>query len=333
MPPTIAVTGGCGFIGQTLAKHLRVKFNVRVIDRAGMPAQTDDRIQLVNCDMRDYMKIREALADADLVIHTAIVQIPQIKDERRLGYEVNVIGTQNVCEAVRESRIAKGLILTGSWHTIGERNIVGTVDEKFGFRPDMVEDRARVYALSKIAQEAVVRLFEDSSEDKTYGVIRLGTVLGENMPEQTAANIFIERALKGQPLTPYEHSMHRPMLYVDVMDVCRAFESYAIKILDGRLPKGDGSLQRVVNVYYPEPITILEIAEIVKESVARNSRGMIEPRIVVTKTGEKGHFTPQDKNSIRVDVSKAKEFLGLQELTSPKETIDRIVCTRMRRTQ
>jgi nucleoside-diphosphate-sugar epimerase len=40
-----------------------------------------------------------------------------------------------------------------------------------------------------------------------YGIIRLGTVLGEGMPEKTAANIFIDKGLKGEPLTSYKHRL------------------------------------------------------------------------------------------------------------------------------
>jgi hypothetical protein len=34
----------------------------------------------------------------------------------------------------------------------------GVVDEEFGYRPDKVEERAKIYALSKVCQESVVRL-------------------------------------------------------------------------------------------------------------------------------------------------------------------------------
>lgn len=42
-----------------------------------------------------------------------------------------------------------------------------------------------------------------------------GNVLGDRVPEKIAANIFIESTPKGQPISPFRHSMYRPMLYVD----------------------------------------------------------------------------------------------------------------------
>jgi nucleoside-diphosphate-sugar epimerase len=326
--PRIAITGGLGCVGSALATYLRAEFNVRVLDsRNGLTK--DDNVEIVKCDITDYTAVEHALQDIDLVIHTAIVQIPQINEDKRRGYEVNVIGTQNVCEAVRNSPLPKGLILTGSWHTFGEKNITGHVDEGFGFRPDMVEARARCYALSKVAQETIVRLHEEASGDKKYGIIRIGTVLGENMPKLTAANIFIDNAIRGEPLAPYEHSMYRPMLYVDIADVCRAFHSYAQKILQGGTRKTGDSLHSIVNVFYPEPITILELAGIVKDCVTECSAGRIRPEVVTRKTGQNSPYTPNDKELMRVDVSKAKEFLGIEALTHPRAVIDRIVRSRI----
>lgn len=320
----IAIVGGAGFIGKSLAKHLSREFNVIILDLKPIPEDLKGFVTHVHCDVRNYQEIANGLNDVSLVIHTAIVQIPLINENKSLGYEVNIIGTQNVCKAVEENQNVKGMILAGSWHTVGERELKGIIDEEFGFRPDKVEDRARLYALSKIAQESIVRFYDEMS-DKIYGIIRMGTVLGEGMPEKTAANIFIERGLKGEAITPYKHSMHRPMLYVNIGDICRAFEAYATKILDDEMQKSGNSLAHIVNVYYPQPITILELAEIVRDSVAKFTDEKMKPEIKITDTGSPILFTEEDKNQIRVDLKKAREFLGLEKLKSPKESIQEIV--------
>ena len=237
----VGVTGGAGYIGSSLAKHFAKSFDVKVLDVKVPKHRFGDSVSFQMCDVRNYVEVEKALEDVDLVIHTAIVQIPVINERRRLGYEVDFLGTQNVCRAVDESSRVKGLILTGSWHTVGERELRGVIDEEFGFRPDKVEGRARLYALAKIAQESVVRFYDEMSE-KVFGIIRMGTVLGEGMPEKTAANIFIDSGLRGKPLTPFRHSMFRPMLYVDVDDVCRAYENFASKILNGEVSQEGNSL-------------------------------------------------------------------------------------------
>jgi len=280
------------------------------------------------CDVRDFEEVRKSLEDVDLVIHAAIVQIPIINECKRLGYEVNISGIQNFCKAVDESPGIKGMILAGSWHTIGERELRGVIDEEFGFRPDKVEDRARLYALAKIAQESIVRFYDEMSE-KIFGIIRMGTVLGEGMPEKTAANIFVENGIMGKSLTPFKHSMFRPMLYVDVGDVCRAFENFARKILNGEVKERGNSLAHIFNVYYPEPVTILELAEMVRDAVIRHSNGAMKPGIEVVDTGQLSLFSEEDKNQIKADISKAMNFLQLEKLKSPRESIEEIVKVRL----
>ena len=320
----IAIVGGAGFIGSALAKHFSERFGVRVLDKSPLPKELGGKVEYQQRDVRNYSEVEQGLKDTDLVIHTAIVQIPLINEAKGLGYEVNVLGTQNLCKVVDETPSIKGMILAGSWHLFGERGLKGIIDEGFGFRPDKVEDRARLYALSKIAQETIVR-FHDEISKKIYGVIRMGTVLGEGMPEKTAANLFISKGLKGNPLTPYAHSMYRPMLYVDINDVCSAFEAYAKKILNNEISKEGGSLAHVVNLCYPEPVTILELANFVKDLITKHSKGKIVPEVKIVDTGQPSPFTTEDKELIKVDIGKVARFLGFKKLTSPRKSLEKIV--------
>lgn len=317
----VCITGGAGFIGFSLAKHLSSVFDVKILD---IKTPKDESIDFEFCDIRDYGQIKKALADADLVIHTAIIQIPAINEQKKLGYEVNFLGTHNICKAVYENPHIKGMILAGSWHTIGERELKGVINEEFGFRPDKVEDRARLYALSKMAQESIVRFYDEMSE-KVYGIIRMGTVLGEGMPEKTAANIFITRGLAGKSITPYKHSMHRPMLYVDIEDVCKVYERFARKILNGEFEKTGNSLSHIVNVYYPEPITIVELARIVRYAIIKCTGGKVKPQIEIIDQEKPLLYKKEDKDKIKVDITKAQQMLGLGKLTSPRESIEKII--------
>jgi UDP-glucose 4-epimerase len=322
----IGIVGGSGFIGFSLVQHLSRFFDVKILDiKKPLDRSFEQYFEL--CDIRDHQQVKKAFKDIDLVIHTAIVQIPLINEQKKFGYEVNFLGTQNVCRAVDELPNVKGMILAGSWHTIGERELYGVVDEEFGYRPDKVEDRARLYALSKIAQEAIVRFYDEMS-DKIFGIIRMGTVIGEGMPEKTAANIFIERGLKGDKITPYKHSMYRPMFYVDIKDVCKAYEMFVKKILNGEFKKTGNSSSHIFNIYYPEPITILELAEIVRDAIMKYTNGKVNPKIEVVDQGIPMLFTEEDKNKIKVNITKAK-LLGVEKLTHPRESIERIIKERI----
>ncbi len=321
--PRIGIIGGSGYIGTNLARSLCDQFNVRVID-VRPPEGVPENLEFISCDITKYEKLSSAVEDLDILIHTAIIQIRLIHDKKRLAYAVNVLGTQNVCRAVEETPRIKGMILAGSWHVIGERGLKGTIDEEFGFRPDKVEDRARLYAISKICQESITRFYSEMSE-KIYGIIRQGTVLGVGMPEKTAANIFIENGLKGKPITPFKHSMYRPMLYVDIDDICRAFKIFCTKILEGKMPTNNNSLDSIFNLYYTEPMTILELAETVRDAIIKATDGEIRPEVEIVDRGMSSAFDEKDKELIKVDMHKALEFLGIKSLISPKESIEHLV--------
>ncbi len=283
-----------------------------------------ENVEYASCDITKYDELSSIAKGIDVLIHTAIIQIPLINEKKRLAYEVNVVGTQNVCRVVDETPRIKGMILAGSWHVIGERGLKGTIDEEFGYRPDKVEDRARLYTISKICQESIIRFYSEMSE-KVYGIIRQGTVLGPGMPEKTAANIFIENGLKGKPITPFKHSMYRPMLYVDIDDVCNAFKIFCTMILDGKRSRNENSLDSIFNLYYPEPMTILELAEAVRDSIIEVTDGGIRPEIEIVDRRMPLAFDENDKGQIKVDMTKVLDGLSLKSLTHPRESIGRII--------
>jgi len=311
---TIGIVGGSGFLGASLAEHLSASFRVKVFDQKPLPEDLREKVDFQQCDIRDYHDLREKINNLDLVILTAIVQIPLINEDKRLGYEVNVVGAKNVCEVVNQSKSIKGLILTGTWHVL--------IKSK-------EEERAKFYKLTKLAQETLLKIYDEMS-DKTYAMLRLGTVLGEKMHEKTAVKIFLKQGLDGNPITPYKHSMHRPMFCVDIKDVCKGFGSFARKILsDDKVGKEDSSTPHVLELVYPKPFTILDLATMVREAITKESRGKVTPRIEIVDKNLPSPFTVQDKESMNMDVQKTQKLLGIKNVTSPKESIRRIVARRM----
>ena len=326
----IGIVGGSGFVGSAIARHLIKSYKIKIVDIKPISLEwlKESEIEFEKCDIRKYSQVKESLEDVDLIIHTAIVQIPLINEAKKLGYQVNVLGTQNLCRFTDSNPRIKGLILSSSWHVFGESGLKGKLSEEFGFRPDNVQERARLYALCKIAQESVVRIYDELSE-KIFGVIRLGTVLGNEMPKKTAANLFISKGLKGETITPYSDSMYRPMLYADLVDIQRGFESYAKKILDGLIHKKGNSLDHIVNLFYPKPITIIELAEIIQKLVIKETRGNTKPKIEIVDTKRPNIFTDVNLESVEVDISRIKHFLELDNLISPQESLNRIIKERL----
>jgi len=321
MAVDVVFFGGSGFIESSLAAHLSsLGHRFRVAD-LNPPKRSLENVDFRRCDVRDGLDVFACLADASVAINAAIIQIPRINEEPVLGYQVNIVGVQNICEAVARLDGVVGLVQAGTWHTIGETGLEGVVDEEFGYRPDKVEERVKIYALSKVCQESVVRLYSYMHPGRSYVVLRTGTVLGPGMPELTAASIFIRNALSGKPLTPYKHSMYRPMLFVDVDDVCKAYEVVVGKVLEGGLR----GVNNVFNIVYPEPVTVIELAEYVKQIVYEETEGRINPSIEVVDKGLPSAFTPEDKHRFQVKIERIMELLGNHVLKHPKETLRNLV--------
>jgi nucleoside-diphosphate-sugar epimerase len=322
---------GAGFIGSTLAKHLSSQYDVITFDITPNPPllKHTKTIEHRVCDITNYNMIREKIGQPKVVVHTAIVQIPAINQMKNQAYNVNVLGTQNICKIVKETEGILGHILCGSWHVFGEREYGAKVDVSFGYRPDKVEERARLYVISKMIQEGIVRFYNSIVTEKTYAIIRLGTVLGENMPEKTAANIFITNGLQGKPITPFKHTMHRPMLYVAVNDVCKTFQLYIEKIIKGHAP-AEPLDNGIYNLFYPKPITILELAQIIKEAITQYTNHKTTPNIEIIDKGLPTLFSANEKETLNVDIRETINFFAIKKLKSPKETIYEIVKNRLK---
>ena len=157
----------------------------------------------------------------------------------------------------------------------------------------------------------------------------MGTVLGDRMPEMTVANIFIEKGLNGEPLTPYKHSMYRPMLYVDLDDVSRTYLKFLHYILSNVKKTGEqNSLAHVLNLMWPNPITILDLSNMVRDVIIKLSGGRIDPSIEIVDKGISSHYDAKSKNKIKVDISKVQRLLNVN-LTDPRQSIEKIVKSRM----
>jgi UDP-glucose 4-epimerase len=301
----IAVVGGSGFIGNNIAKSLSKNNRVRVIDIK--PIDKKGNIDFKKCDVLDHKSLENCLKGCDVVVDTHIIQIPRINEIKELAFNVNVNGTKNICEVCRKND--SKLVLTGSWHVYGEPPFEKTIiDEDYGYHPEKVSERAKFYVINKIMQEMWVRSYSEIYGIKT-GILRLSTVLGDGMPEKTAANIFINQALKNQDITAFRDTRYRPMLYVDVNDVKEAIKRL-IEILNSKC--------ETIHIAYPEPVTILELGGMIKKLSDSESE------IKVVDNAEDA-FKPEDKKYCYMDMARLRKRLKIEKLISVEESLKRII--------
>ena len=161
------VTGGAGFIGSNIVDELvRMGEKVRVLDNFATGkwenlAALRGKIEVVEADVRDYRRTREAMEGVDVVLHqAAIPSVPRSVADPVTSNEVNVTGTLNILQAARDARVKR--VVNASSSSVYGDNPQLPKHEKMATNP------LSPYAVSKLAAERYCAVF--------WNVYRLETV-------------------------------------------------------------------------------------------------------------------------------------------------------------
>ena len=181
-PVKTLVTGGAGFVGSNLTRHLAVQgHDVTVLD----DLSTGYRSNLDGVDatlhigsILDVGLLSELVADVDSIVHLAARgSVPRSVADPARSNEVNVTGTLNVLQAAREQNV----------HTIvaSSSSVYGS-NLTLPKREDLLPQPMSPYAVSKLAAESYGTAFSS-----TYGlptlVFRFFNIYG---PLQSARHAY-----------------------------------------------------------------------------------------------------------------------------------------------
>lgn len=159
IPKRVLITGGAGGLGKIVSRSLlEAGFKVRIFDLDNKRSRKNIReigpgVEVLWGDITQPQQVRLALQDIDTVVHMAAILPPwaYINAERTFG--VNVGGTQNVVEAIRNSGRKIDLIYTSSAAAFGP-----TPEATGLLCPDKTECKPRgAYGESKHRAETVIR--------------------------------------------------------------------------------------------------------------------------------------------------------------------------------
>jgi len=226
----ILVTGGAGFIGSNLDDALLARgCAVRVLDnlssgkRENLPQ--DERVELVVGDVADAACVRRAVQGCQAVVHLAAVASVQASVDDPFGtHQSNLIGTLNLCEAMREAGV-KRVLFASSAAVYGNNGEGQAIDE------DTPKAPLTPYAADKLASEHYLDFYRRQHGLEPV-VFRFFNIFGPRQdpssPYSGVISIFTERAQKGLPIAVFgDGEQTRDFLYVaDLVEVLvQALES------------------------------------------------------------------------------------------------------------
>lgn len=167
----ILVTGGSGHLGSALCHTLVQTFGlapsaIRVFYLAGTPAHSladIDGLDLVPGNVLCFEDVRKACENVDFVFHMAASTSfdPRLK---RLQWLVNVEGTRNVLEAVRQSTTVEKVCFTSTVNVLGVPNPVGCFGDFENSNP--YTSRPRLHSFN--SPKETLAFIEEARDDKHH---------------------------------------------------------------------------------------------------------------------------------------------------------------------
>jgi UDP-glucose 4-epimerase len=254
MSKRVLVTGGAGFIGrESVRKLVTSGYDVICFDLAEQIARhrpyldkisTLGRLRLVSGSVLDRSAVRQAVHGVEVVLHlAAMLGVKKTEDNKLSCIEINVNGTDNVLSAAVSEGVKK-FILASSSEVYGEpnRNPIRETDDTKG---------KTVYAVTKLAGEELVKGYHQLYPSMQYTIIRFFNTYGEGQVAQFVLCKFVREVLAGRnPVVYGDGSQVRSYGHVD--DVTEGVK----RIIENPISNG-----QVYNLGHPEPISLLEIAQ------------------------------------------------------------------------
>ena len=272
MPMKAFVTGLTGFVGPHLARMLVGK-GCEVVglgfrnDNAGSVQSLPNGVSVVNTDIRDYAGLRQILEDArpDYVYHLAAISsvVTSFKDPR-LTYEVNVGGTLNLFEALRELEIRPRIVHVSTAH------VYRSIHTEEGLDEDSPVHLLTPYATSKFMCEALATQYVEA-----YGfqamTVRPFNHVGPGQPTGFVCSDFARQiaAIKLGQAEPVLHVGNLAPVrdFTDVRDTVEAYWIVATQGIPGE----------VYNVGSQRPISMQEIVSMLCNLAGVQVRIEVDP--------------------------------------------------------
>lgn len=200
----IFITGGAGFIANTLIKNLIENNTIIVYDNFHRDTLTNSgysshsNLKIIKGDVLDKDLLIKSMKNIDIVVHAAgIAGIDTVIKDPVKTMTVNMIGTANVLEAARINEVKDRFI------DFSTSEIFGSMAYKSAEGDNTVAGSAGearwTYAVSKLAGEHLAHAYYSQYKLPTV-TVRPFNVYGPGQTGEGALQIFIKKALKNEDI-------------------------------------------------------------------------------------------------------------------------------------
>jgi len=153
------VTGGLGFIGSYIVKHLLSKdHQVTVVDnfsrgRLENLAGFKEKIDLQKLDILDFDALKEIIRDSDGIFHqAALTSVPESFIQKEKYHSVNVVGTENIFKLAKDFGIK--VVYASSSSVYGNTTSIP-------IKEDFTKNPINPYGITKLEDEKLAEKYHN----------------------------------------------------------------------------------------------------------------------------------------------------------------------------
>lgn len=272
---TVLITGGAGFIGSNLAERLLKTpgVKVRILDNLSRQGsvrnlewlrakERDNNLEFICADVRDAKAVHLAVAGISEIYHFAAqVAVTASLEDPVTDFQVNALGTLNVLEAARKSKLRPFLLFTSTNKVYGALHSVPIIRSGAHYHPKVRDfhgvdesqhlDFHSPYGCSKGTADQYVRDYARIFDLPTV-VFRMSCIAGPRQfgnEDQGWVAHFVYSALADKPITIYGDGLQvRDILHVrDLIDAIIAARMNA-SVTRGKVYNMGGGRLRALSV-------------------------------------------------------------------------------------
>lgn len=312
---TYLITGGAGFIGSHLCDELlSAGHRVLVIDNLSTGSKDNIAAHFGNPNFEfcrgcvsNRVVMQELMEQADYVFHlAAVVGVQRVVESPIRTIETAAQGMSLVLSLA--DRLHVPVLFTSTSEVYGKSTKLPFAEDD-----DLVFGSTQVgrwsYACSKALDEFHALAYHREHHLKIV-VVRLFNTVGPRQSGKYGMVVprFVASALDGTPITVYGDGSHR-RCFGYIKDV-----TWALR----RLIKREDCYGRVFNIGSPQQLSVLELAQRVRERLASTSEINFVPFETI--------FGPRFEETVerRPDCSRIKTAIGFDPATTLEQMIDSV---------